>query len=122
MIYLTKDELGRLFAVAHKHNPVHHCLFVTAFFNGLRVSELLSITGRDVVDGQLSIQRAKKSKKTVQPIHVDSDPVFDGSLLLTLARETQGRVLDFSRQYIETQHGPNASRKAFFKAKREGKI
>jgi len=100
MIYLTNDELRRLLAAA-RVNPLHHLMFVTALYHALRVSELLNITGEDVIDGQLSVIRLKKGNPTIQPVHVDSDPVFDGSLLLELAKVNRGRIFDFSRQYAD---------------------
>ena len=98
MEYLDKSELRRLFQVAYERNRHHHLFLVVTLWHGLRVSEGIQIRGTDVVDGQLSVSRLKKSKATCQPIHRDADPLFDESPLLELAVKTKGRVFPFSRQ------------------------
>lgn len=85
MEYLNKDELRRLFTVAYKHNKRHHLSLVVAFWHGLRVSEVVSLTGAQIFAGQVTVRRLKGSKVTTQPIHVDSDPLFDESPLLALS-------------------------------------
>jgi integrase len=101
MEYLTKSELRRLFKVAHGRNVTHHLALVVGLWHGLRVSEILAIRGTDIVDGQLSVKRLKRSKATVQPIHVDGDPLFDESPILKLAAENPGRLFEFSRQRVD---------------------
>jgi len=101
MEYLTKSELRRLFAVAYEHNRTHHMAMVVGLWHGLRVSEIISIRGSHVVDSQLSVKRLKKSKPTLQPIHVDSDPLFDESPLIRMAEQNKGRLFDFSRQRFD---------------------
>jgi integrase len=101
MEYLTKSELRRLFAVAYERNRTHHLALVVGLWHGLRVSEIISIRGTHVVDGQLSVKRLKKSEATLQPIHVDSDPLFDESPLIEMAAQNKGRLFDFSRQRMD---------------------
>jgi integrase len=115
MEYLDKSELRRLFKVAYDSNRLHHLALATALFHGLRVSELvgrkaytdkkgklhpdtLGLCGTDIQDGQINIQRLKRSKATVQPIHYDSDPLFDCSPLLEMAKANKGRLFPFCRQ------------------------
>lgn len=98
MEYLSKSELRRLFQAAFERNRVHHLAMVCGLWHGLRVSEIIAINGTDLQDGQLSVKRLKKSKATVQPIHVDADPLFDESPLLQMATENPGRLFPFSRQ------------------------
>jgi len=101
MQYLNKSELRRLFKVAYERNRTHHLALLVGLWHGLRVSEILKIKGTDIVDGQLSVKRLKRSKATVQPIHVDADPLFDESPLLELAARTPGRLFQFSRQRVD---------------------
>lgn len=101
MQYLTKGEVRRLFEVAYKHNKVHHLILVTGFYHGLRISETLGIQGKDVSDGQLFVQRLKRSKATLQPIHKDNDPVFDCTMLEELAKQTDGKLFNISRQRVD---------------------
>jgi integrase/recombinase XerD len=101
MEYLSKSELRRLFEVAHAQNRTHHLALVVGLWHGLRVSEIISINGVDIVDGQLSVKRLKKSKSTLQPIHIDGDPLFDESPILELAANNPGRLFPFSRQRLD---------------------
>lgn len=101
MEYLTPGELQRLFKVIYGRNRIHHLALVVGLWHGLRVSEILKIRGVDVVDGQLSVKRLKRSKATCQPIHVDANPLFDESPLVDLARDNPGRLFQFSRQRVD---------------------
>jgi integrase len=110
MYHLERQEIKRLFEVAYNKNRLHHLAFVTAFFHGARVSELLKIVGADIQDGQLSITRlkgaGKKGKKrhktTLQPIHADADPLFDESPLIAIAAANpKGRLFPFCRQRMD---------------------
>lgn len=101
MEYLTRSELRRLFKIAYERNKTHHLALVVGLWHGLRVSEILAIKGTDIVDGQLSVKRLKRSKPTVQPIHVDPDPLFDESPLLEMAAQNRRRMFHFSRQRVD---------------------
>ena len=101
MEYLDRHELRRLFSVAYERNRTHHLAMVVGLWHGLRVSEILAIRGRDVVDGQLSVKRLKRSKATLQPLHIDDDPLFDESPLLDMAARNSGRLFLFSRQRVD---------------------
>jgi integrase len=101
MEYLTKSELRRLFQVAYEKNKTHHLALVVGLFHGLRVSEIVAIKGRDIVDGQLSVKRLKRSKPTLQPIHADGDPLFDETPILAMAAQNKGRLFNFSRQRVD---------------------
>src|SRR5882672_6367693 len=101
MEYLTKSELRRLFAVAYERNRTHHMAMVVGLWHGLRVTEIISIKGSHVVDGHLSVKRLKRSRPTLQPIHVDADPLFDESPLIELAAQTKGHLFTFSRQRMD---------------------
>jgi integrase len=68
MNYLTRSELSRLFLVAMRQNQLHWQMLLTAFYFGLRVSEVNSILGEDVQDGRLAVKRLKNSMKTLQPL------------------------------------------------------
>jgi site-specific recombinase XerD len=102
MIYLTKEELRRLFCVAYQHDRRHHLSLVVCLFSGLRVSELLKIRGHDVSDGQLSVKRLKGSRKTVHPIRKDADVLFDATPLLELAAANPNeRLFPWTRQWVD---------------------
>jgi integrase len=101
MEYLTKPELRRLFEVAYERNRTHHMAMVVGLWHGLRVSEIINIQGIHIADGQLSVKRLKRSRPTLQSIHVDADPLFDESPLIELASQNKGRLFNFSRQRMD---------------------
>jgi integrase len=102
MEYLTRDELVRLFKIARSHNPLHHVALLVGLLHGLRVSEMLAICGRDICDGKLAVRRLKKSRATLHALRIDSDPLFDESPLLALAKANpEARLFPWSRQYMD---------------------
>jgi integrase len=102
MEYLNRDELVRLFKVARQHNPLHHVALLVGLLHGLRVSETLAIRGRDICDGRVSVKRLKKSRPTLHALRIDSDPLFDESPLLELAKANpETELFPWSRQYMD---------------------
>ena len=102
MEYLNRDELVRLFTVARQHNPLHHVALLVGLLHGLRVSETLAIRGRDICDGRVSVKRLKKSSATLHALRIDSDPLFDESPLLELAKASpETELFAWSRQYMD---------------------
>jgi len=103
MTYLTKDELRRLFDVAYRRNRRYHLALVTALWHGMRVSELNNLRGSDITaDGHVIVRRLKGSNTTLQPIRRDSDPLFDCSPLIELARERGTlRLFEVTRQHFD---------------------
>ena len=101
MQFLTKDELRRLFSIAHQRDRRIHLLLVVQFWHGLRISEALAIHGRDVCDSQLHVRRLKRSLPTTHKLHIDADPLFDSSPLIEWAKANpDARLFDFTPQWI----------------------
>jgi len=101
MEYLTRDELRRLFQVAYERNRLHHLALVVTLWHGLRVSETVTLKGKQVADGSISIRRLKKSKPTCQPLHMDGDVLFDESPLMEMAKSNKGRLFNFGRKRVD---------------------
>lgn len=103
MHYLTKTELRALFQVAYDRNRNHHLALVTALWHGMRVSELINLRGTDITsDGEIIVRRLKGSNTTLQSVRRDSDPLFDGSPIIELARERRTlRLFPISRQHLD---------------------
>ena len=102
MEYLNRDELVRLFKVARQHNPLHHVALLVGLLHGLRVSETLAIRGRDICDGRVSVKRLKKSRATLHALRIDTDPLFDESPLVELAKANpETELFPWSRQYMD---------------------
>ena len=65
---LSIAELDAFLNVAKKHSERDYLMFLVTFLHGLRISETLSLTAANIVDGALVIQRLKGSKKTTQTL------------------------------------------------------
>jgi integrase len=70
--------------------------------HALRVSEVTNLTGRDIGDGHVSVQRLKGSLKTIQPIVSSPDPMLDESVGLAGLARTIGRT---ERLFPMTRNG-----------------
>jgi integrase len=88
MNYLKKDELKKL--LSGVSNESHKLMILVGFWHGLRVSELISLEGKDIQGGVLRIQRLKKSKKTTQPFVFNADPELDEETPLLKLAATLG--------------------------------
>jgi integrase len=97
MYFLNREELRRLFNVAHARNKTHHQAMLCAFFSGLRVTEVISLTDENICDGKLSVRRLKRSRPTIHELKISPDPLFDQSPLIEMAK-SPGRVFTFSSQ------------------------
>ena len=76
IVSLSKDELLRLLKVAKAHSEQDWLLICTSFWHGLRASEAITIIGKDIQDGYLTVERLKGSEKTCQRLVVSSDPLL----------------------------------------------
>ena len=87
MKYLTINELERLLEAVN--TPRHKLMFKVAFLHGLRCSELIGLTTKNIQDGYLTVKRLKGSQKTTQPLQENEVGLFNESaelnaLVLTL--------------------------------------
>jgi integrase len=83
--YLNSSERLKLLTVAMATNPTLHLMLKLSFAHGLRVTELLSLTGADVSDGKLSIVALKNGISCRQPILIHSNPLIDCSPVIALS-------------------------------------
>ncbi len=74
-IGLTVDEMDRL--LEEVKNPLYKLMFKVAYLHGLRVSEVIGLTTKNIQGGYLSVQRLKGSQKTNQPLQSDTRDLFD---------------------------------------------
>lgn len=106
MEYLNHDELARLFRVIHEENKTHHMACLVAFWTGARVSQVLQLRGQDIFESKgklvIKIHAAKRGNVRLHTLHVDSDPAFDLSPLIELAKRRPVALLfaGLSRQYL----------------------
>ena len=81
MNHLTQEEIKLL--LREVPNERFRLMFKVGFLHGLRVSELVTMTGKSIRDGYINVQRLKGSNKTVQPYVKHPDPELDESEELT---------------------------------------
>jgi type 1 fimbriae regulatory protein FimB len=111
--HLAKDELMRLLEVAKKHSQRNYLMILVAFSHGLRATEVVSLTAKNVQDGYITVQRLKSSLKTSQTLLTSSDPLFDEKTELEswIANAGDGPLFPVSRQTfwnIMQKHGKEA--------------
>lgn len=92
MKHLTKDELNGLVAVAEKHDPLFALLILVTFNHGLRISETLALSAKNLNGGFLVVQRLKGSRKTTQPLLPN-----ERQRLEARAAESPKRLFDYHR-------------------------
>jgi site-specific recombinase XerD len=104
MDHLTWEQLKRLLAVAKEHSYRNWLLLVVIFWHGLRVSEALALTPKNVRDGRLRLQRLKGSLRTDQPLIAHKTPILDEKSALQTyadAMPNDARLFDISRQQVD---------------------
>lgn len=91
----TRDQLDALLAVALRHSELDYLAMWLGFHHGLRVSEILSLSRENVVDGRLVVQRLKKSKKTTQRLMSPTKELVE-----KLCATVEGRWFTFCRKTL----------------------
>jgi integrase len=74
---LDRSQLKALLAAIP--DARNRLMVLVAFNHGLRVSEVINLTGANIRDGYIKVQRLKGSLKTVQPYVKHPDPDLDES-------------------------------------------
>lgn len=89
---LLKSELDSLLAVAAKYSVLDSLMIRVTFDHGLRISEVITLTRENLVNGYLVVQRLKGSKKTTQPLLPDERLAVE-----ELAAKTEGPLFPICR-------------------------
>lgn len=106
MQYLENKDLAKLFRAAYASNRQHHLVALTQFFTGARVSQVLRLRGEDIFEANgrivIKIHAAKRGAELFHTLHLDSDPAFDMSPLIDLAKARSSSRLfgGLTRQYF----------------------
>lgn len=114
MQHLTRDELLRLLRAARADSERDWLLLLTAFWHGLRASEVTGLRTDAIKDGYITVVRLKGSLKTTQPLVADEDPLLsEKEALEDLVRSTVpgARLFPLSRfqlYRIVRRHGKTA--------------
>lgn len=77
MAHLKPGELLAVLRAARRRRTRDWCMILMAYRHGLRTSEVCALRLSDVKDGVLSVQRVKRSLKTVQPLCKHREPLLD---------------------------------------------
>jgi type 1 fimbriae regulatory protein FimB len=113
MQHLTRSELLKLLDAAKAKSDRDWLMILVAFWHGLRASEVVGLTSKNIKDGYITVQRLKGSMKTVQPLIVHTDPLLnekDGLEALAKYAGTE-RLFPITRNWfwaIVKKHGAEA--------------
>ena len=77
IVSLSQDELLDLLRVAKEDSEDNWLMIATTFWHGLRASEAITITGKNIRDGYLTVERLKGSEKTTQPLISHNEPLLN---------------------------------------------
>lgn len=105
MEYIDRDELRLLLEWCYANDRYLHMAVLTTFTHALRVSELRSLTPADCSGGCLSIKATKDGQKRLEPLVLNTNPVFsEGSLAVhahSVAVAGGTRLFELSRQQFD---------------------
>lgn len=79
----TQDEFRALLQAAKAKRERDWLMILVSYWHALRASEVTQLTRDSFMDGFVDVQRLKGSKRTIQKLVSDADPLFDeaGALL-----------------------------------------
>lgn len=64
----TREQLDRLLEEALKASFIDYLMLLVTFNHGLRVSETLSLTNANIVNGYITVERGKSSHRCEHPL------------------------------------------------------
>lgn len=103
----------RFLAAARAKSHADWLMFLVSFHHGLRVSEVIHLTGNNVRGAYLDVQRLKGSERTVQPLVRHENPLLDEA----------GAVIELCRQRARNQRlFPISRATAWRRAQAYGKL
>ena len=113
MQHLTREELLRLLGAAKAKSDRDWAMILVAFWHGLRASEVIGLTGKNIKDGYITVQRLKGSMRTIQPLIAHTDPLLNEKPALEELVRQRGteRLFPMTRAWfwsIVQKHGATA--------------
>ena len=90
---MTPTQVNSLLAVAKKYSEQDYLMFLVTYLHAMRISETLSLTRDNIVDGHLRMQRLKGSRRTIQPLMPQ-----ERDAILHLAETCTGRFFTICRK------------------------
>lgn len=104
MKHFNKSEIERLLTHAKKDSARNWLMLLVAYNHGLRVSEVISLLGRDIRNGNIYVSRLKGSNSPVHKLRISQSPLFNEAEELMQLRDRvgqKGRLFPISRiQYF----------------------
>lgn len=96
--HMSKQELTNLLTVARKNNTRDWLMMLVAYWHGIRATELVSLTDKDVQDGYIKVVRLKGSKTTTHNLIESKEDIFNEKKYLTeYVSNTKGRLFPVTR-------------------------
>ncbi len=89
---LSREQLTSLLDAAKSESATDYLMLLVAFNHGLRVSETLSLTRGNIVNGYITVKRGKGSRRCEHPLLPN-----ERAALEKLSAETDGRLFPISR-------------------------
>ena len=100
---LTRDELLALLGAAQAHSRRNWLALLLAYTYGYRASEVVALTPANIRGEFLDVQRLKRSRRTVQRILGNPEPLLDlkPALFEYVAKFTRNqRLFPFGRRWL----------------------
>lgn len=76
--HLSESEMEKLLVVAEARSRRNWLALLVGYNHGLRVSEIIGLRAKNVVDGFLTVKRLKGSERTSQPLVASERTALEG--------------------------------------------
>lgn len=102
MQHLSQSELLDLLRAAHEHSERDWLMILVGYWHGLRASEVVELTDKNVENGHIFVERLKHSLPTIHSLRHSSEPLLDEATALPHYIEKVGKGLLFpvGREYF----------------------
>jgi integrase len=99
MQHLEKPDLLALLRAARESSERDWLMILVGYWHGLRASEVVELTTKNVEGGHIFVQRKKGSLPTIHSLRGSSEPLLDEATALPLyaAKVGDGRLFPISR-------------------------
>lgn len=93
MEYLTKDEIHRLLTEARKESKRDWLMILLAYRHGLRASEVIELTKKNIEGGKLYIERKKHSQTTTHNLFPSVDDILNEMEIYEYTKNSDNQYL-----------------------------
>lgn len=107
MSYWTKEEFNRV--LSNEESPMYRAAFLTLFWCGLRIGELLALTGKDI-DFEAHTISVTKTYNRIKSTDYITAPKTHGSIRTIKAPQA---VMDALKKYMDMKYGFSPENRIF---------